>query len=232
MSATHAALLMIAGGINPPWSEVVNLTRFYNGSMTNVATKGNNFSGGGFNSTHIKWGTNAILNTGTNNQGWQTASHADYTIGTNNFVIEWWQYLSTLTLQNNSLKIYIDDRIIAGTTPVPILYASVADGRLQYSVNGGSDIITTAANAVAISVYQHIAICRASGTTRVFVNGVSVGSVADSNNYVQRPLRRTMAFNGAGGTGLWCSEYRHAIGPGSGIYTANFPVPTNPFPNY
>ncbi len=103
------------------------------------------------------------------------------------------------------------------------------NGRLQYS-NGTTDLITTAANVIVTATPQFISICRTGGTTYLGVDGVIVGSAADTTNYVQMPIRIGNAVNGAGGTTLNLFEFRLAIGSGSAIRTANFTVPTGLFP--
>ena len=233
MSTEHALQLMVVGGQHPPWSTVRNVTRFCygSGSLTNYATvsPGSTFTAtASFSGTHPKWATTSVFPNGNGSYA-DAASNANHVIGTGDFLMEWWQWTSVLTLQNNAVKIYCDCRLIVGTISVPILYSTAADGRLQYS-NGSSDLITTAAAVINTTSVQFISICRVSGTTTVYVDGVSVGSAADSTSYVQCRIRLGNTPNGAGGTTLWIPEYRFASGSGSGIRTANFTVPTGPFP--
>lgn len=243
MSAPQAALFMIApqAAINPPFSEVVNLSHFNEAlnstSFVNSCTKGNQFaSAGGIKAvnTQVKFLTAAVGNFNGVSQSCRAASHADYNIGSSNFVIEFWKYLTQLAPAVNSIQIYFDGRTLAlGGTPCPIIYSDGSTGILKYTPDAVNVRITSSANALVINTWQHIALCRASGTTRLFVNGVQVGSsYTDGNTYVQMPLSLSSGGNNGGCATGYDDEFRFAIGTNSGIYTANFTPPLGPFPNY
>ena len=80
--------------------------------------------------------------------------------------------------------------------------------------------------------WYHIAVCRASGSTRMFVNGTQVGSTyVDTTTYLQTPvfigssyLGTTELLNG------YIDDMR--VTKGLARYTANFTPPTTAFPNF
>ena len=238
VNPVHALQRMVVGGIHPPWSTVRNLTKFFYGSpggagLVNHATAsaGSTFTAtAGFSGTHPKWASTAVFPNGNGSYA-DAASNANHVIGTGDFLMEWWQWTGTLTVQNNGVKVYVDTRLTTSSTSMLTLYATAADGSLKYSVDSGAtNLITTAAGVINITSNQLISICRVSGTTTLYVDGVSVGSASDSTNYAQCRIRLGNTPNGAGGTTLWIGEFRFASGSGSGIYSANFTIPCGPFP--
>ena len=82
---------------------------------------------------------------------------------------------------------------------------------------------------MSADTWYHIAICRSSGTTKMFKNGTQVGSdYSDSNNYtstqitmaIHGPNRESYDFDGE------LSNIRVVIG--TALYTSNFTTPTAP----
>lgn len=99
----------------------------------------------------------------------------------------------------------------------------------------GNALLTASAGDVRGTDWKHVAVSRESGTLRMFVDGVLVGSTSDSNNYsnattvcaigAQHTIRNaTYDFKGQ------IDELR--ITKGIARYTANFTPPTAPFPNH
>lgn len=105
------------------------------------------------------------------------------------------------------------------------------DGSIQYLTNGATRILS-APNALMVGNWHHIAVTRASGTTRLFVNGAMVGGTyADSQNYVttaSRPIIGAMGFTlGSFSANGWMDELR--ISKGVARWSSNFNPWTNAY---
>jgi hypothetical protein len=120
-----------------------------------------------------------------------------------------------------------DLRTLSGDAVPAIYYGSGVS--IVYYVAG--DQISSAGSVIVANTWQHVAVCKASGTTRMFVDGTQVGgSYADSNNYgASNPLTFGAAFNGTSGLNGWVASLR--IRKGTALYTGNFTPPTAPFPD-
>lgn len=232
--------LMPVGGIHPPWSTVKNYTRFHDGPTTGLTNYANVSPGSTFvvtdattqwSGTHPKWGTTSLHPSGVLN-GARAPDNASHAIGTDDFLFEWWQWTTTLALEFNSVKIYLDCRAAIsgpGASSRLAVYSAAADGSIRVH-NGTTDIISAAAGTINTSSNQLISLCRVSNTTTLYIDGVSVGSAGDSTTYLQGPISLSVAVNNGGSNSGWVSEFRFAHGTGAGIYTGNFTIPCGPFP--
>jgi hypothetical protein len=124
-----------------------------------------------------------------------------------------------------------DETIISNLTSVPSVNPHLFRnaGTLWYWTNGGERI--RSANILAAQTWTHIAICRASGSTRLFVNGVQTGSTyADTNNYGSTaPLAVGTYWSGGTPVGVttfngYMNDVR--ITKGLARYTTTFTPPT------
>ena len=130
--------------------------------------------------------------------------------GTGDFTVEFWVYLPSVTSQQNLI-----DNLGGAQNSIYQL------GGALYWYVGANRI--TATGALSPNVWQHIALCRASGTTRLFVNGTQVGSnYSDSNNYAGGTTfpRIGAAFNGTVPTTGYISNVRFL--KGTALYTSAF----------
>lgn len=145
------------------------------------------------------------------------AGNVALAFGTGDFTVEFWVYI------NSGTSAGLWDTRNTATQVTPLIYydASV----LRYYVNGVSVI---SGGALTASAWAHIALTRASGTTRLFVNGSQVGSsYADTNNYtVTNTNYIGNTFNS--GLGLAGSISNFRVVKGTAVYTANFTPPTAP----
>lgn len=120
---------------------------------------------------------------------------------------------------------------------------SVNDGALRFEVStAGTDATVTAVIDVdwdpSIGHWYHIAVCRSSGTTRLFIDGNLYGvPVADALTYYAANAKFTIGgeLSGTGTNILSNSSHNGSIDevrmtPGVARYTANFPKPTAAFP--
>tara|TARA_Y100000816_G_scaffold263685_1_gene222243 strand:+ start:264 stop:3698 length:3435 start_codon:yes stop_codon:yes gene_type:complete len=79
--------------------------------------------------------------------------------------------------------------------------------------------------------WVHYAFVRASGTSKMYANGIEVASASDTNNYADATLMIGRGYDGFSGTnqGRWkgyIADFR--IVKGTAVYTANFEPPTSP----
>jgi hypothetical protein len=149
-------------------------------------------------------------------------SHSDFAFGTGDFTIEAWVRPTNFT----SGPIIVDFR--TGDPQIcPTLYISTG-GVVLYYTNGATRIT---GSTLSINTWYHIALCRSSASTKLFVNGTQVGSTySDTNNYVEKPAYISAYGGGTtfGNLNGYIDEFRIS---NSARYTANFTSSTTPFVN-
>lgn len=221
-------MLIGAGGSggsasDPFFANVASLLHFdgTNGSTTITDVTGKTWTAAGgaaLDTSQFQFGT-ASLSTPTGGGARVTSSHAGYSIGTADFTLElFYRPNSTIgTLFDNRFGAFGSDLVLYGnnTTTSMIFFAA------------GADRIT---GTVTPNVFQHIALSRVSGTTRLFIGGVQNGvSYADANSYNQQQIRIGANLVNSSSAGGHEDEFRLTIGVGR--YTANFTPPPSAFPN-
>jgi hypothetical protein len=152
-------------------------------------------------------------------------TNVNFGYGTGDFTIEFWLYLNTLGLQT------IFSNLTADASVNPHIYYNSG---LLYFTNSANRIT---GSTLSTATWYHIAVCRASGSTKMFINGTQSGSTyADTNNYgTTAPLgigtywrsgtpATTETFNG------YLDDLR--ITKGYARYTSNFTPPAAAFPIY
>jgi hypothetical protein len=151
---------------------------------------------------------------------------AAFLFGTGDFTIEAWFRPSNLT----GLKIIIDARP-PGTSGVASHWVIATDGAtMNYAVAGSS----YAGGALSLNTWHFLALSRASGSTRAFLDGVQIGStITDTTNYLIGASRPIIGADGNSPIALNFTGYMDDIRITKGIarYTANFTPPTAPFPD-
>jgi len=148
------------------------------------------------------------------------ASSSDFGFGTGDFTIECFVYYNGTGVNYD----YIFDFRVngSGTELRPALYPVSDGGNIDYYLNGSEAISAGVFNG---NRWYHIAVARNSATTTLYVDGISVGSFSDSNNYADAPLQigqrqgqTSQSWNG------YISNFR--VCKGHAVYTSNFAVPT------
>jgi hypothetical protein len=121
-----------------------------------------------------KWGSTSIKFDGTTDYLVEPTS-VYFGYGTGDFTIEFWLYLSSAGVQT----IFSNLSGTASTNP----HIYINSTTLIY-YTAGATAITGA--SLSTGVWYHIALCRVSGSTRMFIDGTQTGSTyADTNNYGQ-----------------------------------------------
>jgi hypothetical protein len=149
-----------------------------------------------------------------------------FNFGTSDFTVEFWFYRTGLGSSNNFL---VDARPSGNNSNTFMLYMPTSTTAPRYHT-ASSDQITSSIN-LGTNAWTHIAVVRNSGTTTLYMNGVSGGSFSDSTDYVD-----------TGGTtlGFWAgssTDYASYTTPGffddfrvtKGLarYTSGFTPPTS-----
>jgi hypothetical protein len=111
-------------------------------------------------------------------------SNTGFAYATGDFTIECWVRVNSV----GTLQYIIDQRASATPTSItPTIYLETT-GILYYYVNGAIRI--TGTTTLIANTWYAVSICRNSGSTRLFVNGVQEGSTySDSNNYITTTMR-------------------------------------------
>ena len=143
-------------------------------------------------------------------------------IGTGDFTIEFWAYVNAAV---SSAAVFVDMRA-SGSAVAPLIYMYTSNV-LYYAV-GATNQIT--GPTLVFNQWYHIAVSRASGSTKMFVNGVQVGSTySDSNSYVtqaSRPLIGSFGDTVANRFNGYISNLRVV---NQALYTTTFTSSSSPF---
>jgi hypothetical protein len=153
----------------------------------------------------------------------KVASSTDFAFGTADFTLEAWIYRDVTA----GAQTLFDFRP-AATSNAPWLYFNGSN--LVYYVAGAARITGTAV-AGTIDTWYHIAVSRSGTDTKLFVDGVQVGSTwTDTTNYIQGGLFIGASYTGASGfLDGYIDDVR--ISKAVARYTANFAVPTGQVAN-
>jgi hypothetical protein len=150
------------------------------------------------------------------------ATQTLFNYSTLDFTVEGWFQLT----QTGVLQYLIDQRNGGTSTSFsPTIYVD-SSNKLVYFSNGAARI--TGLTSLTTGVWYHVAACRASNTTRLFLNGVQQSTnYSDANTYVQ--TRVTIGSNGAtigNYFGGYASNVR--LTRGTALYTTTFTPSTTP----
>ena len=140
-------------------------------------------------------------------------SNASLALGTGDFTIEMWAYNSSTT---NRLISY-------ATVNSPIIYLSTSN-YVQYDNYGAASLLTSSI-LTPLNTWNHIAIVRLSGTTKMYINGVQAASGADATSYGQNGIYIGTDVATTFMTG-YLSNVR--IVKGTAVYTGAFIPSTTP----
>lgn len=139
--------------------------------------------------------------------------------GTSDYTVEGWHYYTGAAATNT--RFLIDCRF--GGSASLLLFFENAIYKLY--VNGGH---VANGGTLVKDAWQHFALVRSSGSTKLYVNGTSVFTWADSTNYVSTQIRLGRDVNN-NDTLSWVgymSDIR--IVKGTAVYTSDFTPPTQP----
>jgi len=143
-------------------------------------------------------------------------TNAAFDFGTGDFTVEAWIFLPTVT----------DGCFLGGSTvgAIDLAYTSNSFRFGRYNTAWDSTFNYT----LLPNQWYHVAFVKSSGVASVYVNGSSIGSLANTVNY--GTLGGTVRINISGDGSRQFSGYisNHRIVKGTAVYTANFTPPSTP----
>jgi hypothetical protein len=141
------------------------------------------------------------------------ASDEQFAYNNEDFTIEFYWRPTALGTQ----QILIDQR---NTASEAAIYLEMnTSGNIRLFVSGAYQI--TSSVACTAGTFNHVAVSRSSGTTRLFVNGtLTPTTYTDANTYVARPIRIGASFTGATLATGYIDEVR--VSRGVSRYTTAF----------
>ncbi len=223
---TDGVTVLATGTVDNVSGNYVNLTDSGTGEFTvprnNSFIDTNLVGGAQLSNAQVKFGS-AALDVTSSQADAATASSASFGFGTGDYTVEGWFYL---------------DALVAGRLVWDFRNTELADSRANLRIGadtstlelyvGGTLVATTSASAITTSAYLHIAVARASGTVKIFVDGAEVASAADVNDLgTNGTLHLGANFQDSNGIEAYIDEFR--IEKGVAKYTAPFTAPTAPF---
>jgi len=170
-----------------------------------------------------KFGTGSLLGDGSIGHLLGDGS-SDFAFGTLSFTIDFW----IRTTSSTSFHAVYDGRPTATEGDYPTVYID-NNNLANYHTDGATRILGT--TALSILTWHHIAVTRAGGSTRLFVNGIQEGSTfADATDYINVANRPII---GASGTDLSAVvngslDEVHVL-KGLALWTSNFTPPAAPY---
>lgn len=174
-----------------------------------------------YNDTYSKFGRTSIYMDGTGDYIFAREQTGKLSFGTDDFTIEWFQYLPSLNFNAVDLR--------DGSNGAKILLYSNPTDKYFLWVNSANRI--DSGSVLTAGAWQHIALCRNSGNTRLYVDGTQAGSTyADSTNYQHNSIyifynSLSSAYDGNG----YLNEFR--ISDTARYSGSSLTVPTEPFKN-
>ena len=150
-----------------------------------------------------------------------------FAFGTGDFTVEGWFY----SITNSSFGIF-DSTTNGSYWALRAASGGGQGGQIFYQSASGITNALTINSAFAKNTWVHVALVRSSGTSTIYVNGVSAGSVSDTTNYTATTTYQSgttsdhiVYGNNSSINGYICDA---RVVKGTAVYTANFTPPTAP----
>lgn len=142
-------------------------------------------------------------------------------LGSGDWTVECFAYITDFSDNRTLIDIY------DGNSSVRFIWRIKTTGLLAFQGSNGTDRTVTT-TTVPTNAWVHLAICKASGTTRMFINGIqSNTNYTDTNTYTN---------SGASAIGIISSDFSSSpylgyisnfrVVKGTALYAANFNPPT------
>ena len=151
-----------------------------------------------------------------------TATDAAFAFGTGDFTLECWFNVNQLGVSQKLITFYP----VGSLSGYNAIFINT-NNTVSYGRNGANNIASS--ETITTNVWYHLAAVRQSGTTKLYLNGVQVGSnFTDSTSYLTaRPAIGTDGYSlNTNNLFGYMSDIR--IVKGTAVYTSAFTPPTEP----
>jgi hypothetical protein len=148
-----------------------------------------------------------------------------FQFGTGDFTIELWVYIT----KNQTGYIY-DTRPTTTQGAYATLYYSSVAGWISYDTDASSRLTAL----VSLNTWYHVAVCRISGISKLYLNGTQSGSsyTSSSSYLTSSSLTHIGASTYTTGAAPFAGQISNLrVVKGLAVYTGNFTVPTSPLTN-
>ena len=147
--------------------------------------------------------------------------------GTGNFTIEMWARFAVSTVGNGQGLFQLSNGYLNSQVRGPATGCDNATGR--WAIYYGTTQTTHGSLVPSTNTWYHVAYVRNSGTTKLYIDGTEIISVADTTNYTDT----NFTIAGWYSSGFLLNGYIDDLRITKGVarYTSNFAVPTAAFPN-
>jgi hypothetical protein len=194
-----------------------------NSMLNNLETVGN----AAVSTSVKKYGAASMYFDGSGDRLYEP-SNQNFNFGTGDFTIELWAYPISQGGHGSSNNDCLIDFRPAANGVYGTLYIFSSGTGIYWYVNSANRIT---GGAISNGVWTHIAICRSSGSTKLFLNGTQSGSTyTDANNYLVAPIM-VGEFNDGAGAGNFNGYIDDLRITKAARYTTTFTVPDQAFPN-
>ena len=230
----RAAAIKSSGPSDPYFSSVSLLLHSdgTNGSQTFTDSSSNNFTVTAYGNAQIstsvkKYGSGSLSLASSSDYVIPSGTSA-YAFGSGDFTIEAWIYLNAYP---STYAVVYDARPSGGNGAYAALYTDTSN--IYYYVNT-TNAITASLSTIGTGTWRHLAISRSGTSTKMFVDGVQVGSTYSDTTTYLNPSQRPVIGNGGNAVGTYpMNGYIDDLRITKGVarYTANFTPPTAAFPD-
>jgi len=200
------------------------LTKFQNGAifdnamMNDLETVGN----AQISTSVKKYGTGSLAFDGTGDY-LTGKSNPIYAIGTANFTVEAWVYPTAFS----AYRAVFDTRTTLSNGGMDLGLANSSAGVWGLYKGAGVTVVQSSTN-LTLNTWQHIAAVRSGSTVTLYLDGVSVGSATDAQDFTEQGCHVGRTFDNYTWSG-YIDDLR--VTRGYARYTTTFTPPTAAFPN-
>jgi len=237
-STASAAVTPVAG--DAYWSDTVLLLRG-DGNLTDSSTYGRTVTAYGSAAANgeAKFGSAALSFSGSSSDYMTLPESTDFDFGTGGFTLETWLRLTSYPAAQTG-------GFFGSTIATRFAYTGSSFAGWQWRLDGTSSSFTSmlfetgAGNIVSASwspslnQWYHVAVCRASGSIRLFVDGTQIGSTASNSDNITQATPQPVWIGRLNHTGGWFFTLAGQLDDlritKASRYTANFTPPTAALP--